>query len=97
MFDDDADLKDVVLDDRTARTYGLDIEDRALFGGQEFTISDTKPDYVSPILDDGDDEFIGGSSVSSKPGSSSKIDDANETETETDDDFEDEIDDDLED
>ena len=97
MFDDDADLKDVVLDDRTARTYGLDIEDRALFGGQEFTISDTKPDYVSPILDDGDDEFIGGSSVSSKPDSSSKIDDANETETETDDDFEDEIDDDLED
>jgi DNA-directed RNA polymerase subunit beta' len=86
MFDDAADLKDVVLDDRTARSYGLDIEDRAVFG-QEFSIADTKSDYISPILDDGDDEFIGGSSVSS-----SKTD-----EEEEEDEFEDDLEDEMED
>lgn len=55
VFDDDADLRDVVLDDRTARSYGLDsLEDRPSFGF-EYGMTDSKNDYISPILDDGDD------------------------------------------
>ena len=96
MFDDDADLKDVVLDDRTARSYGLDIEDRAIFG-QEFGISDTKSEYVSPILDDGDDEFIGGSSISSSKANVDSINSDDDFEEVSDDDFEDVSDDDFED
>jgi DNA-directed RNA polymerase subunit beta' len=51
MFDEDTDLKDVVLDDRTARSYGLDsLDDRPSFAfGYGMTES-------SPILDD--DELI---------------------------------------
>jgi DNA-directed RNA polymerase subunit beta' len=64
VFDDDTDLTDVVLDDRTARTYGLDsFEDPASYGltyGMGMT-PDSKTDFSSPILDD-DDELIGGSS-----------------------------------
>ncbi len=61
VFDDDADLRDVVLDDRTARNYGLDglegLEERPTFGF-DYGVSDTKPDvFTSAILDDGD-EFI---------------------------------------
>jgi DNA-directed RNA polymerase subunit beta' len=55
VFDDDADLRDVVLDDRTARSYGLDsLEDRPSFGF-EYGMTGSKNDYISPILDDGDD------------------------------------------
>lgn len=55
VFDDEADLRDVVLDDRTARSYGLDsLEERPTFGF-EYGMTDGKNDYVSPILDDGDD------------------------------------------
>jgi DNA-directed RNA polymerase subunit beta' len=55
VFDDDTDLRDVVLDDRTARSYGLDsLDDRATFGF-EYGMIDSKGEYVSPILDDGDD------------------------------------------
>jgi DNA-directed RNA polymerase subunit beta' len=55
VFDDEADLRDVVLDDRTARSYGLDsLEDRPTFGF-EYGMTDGKNDYISPILDDGDD------------------------------------------
>lgn len=55
VFDDEADLRDVVLDDRTARSYGLDsLEERPTFGF-EYGMTDSKADYVSPILDDGDD------------------------------------------
>jgi DNA-directed RNA polymerase subunit beta' len=57
VFDDDADLRDVVLDDRTARSYGLEsLEDRPAFGFEYgMGMTDGKTDYVSPILDDGDD------------------------------------------
>ncbi|HEY9748318.1 MAG TPA: DNA-directed RNA polymerase subunit beta', partial [Allocoleopsis sp.] len=63
VFDDDADLRDVVLDDRTARSYGLDgsFEDRPNFSFESFTLpsgGDDKP--TSAILDDDeliDDEF----------------------------------------
>jgi len=59
IIDDDADLKDVVLDDRTARTYGLDnsFEDRPGYGGYTFdNLGRTNESpFASPILDDGDD------------------------------------------
>lgn len=61
MFDDDADLKDVVLDDRSARSYGLDsMDDRpsytfGSFGGDE----DGEELYSAAILPD--DDLIGGS------------------------------------
>ncbi|MGQ9871251.1 DNA-directed RNA polymerase subunit beta' [Leptodesmis sp.] len=55
VFDHESDLRDVVLDDRTARSYGLDsLEDRPTFGF-EYGMTDAKNDYISPILDDGDD------------------------------------------
>ncbi|OLP16440.1 DNA-directed RNA polymerase subunit beta'' [Leptolyngbya sp. 'hensonii'] len=55
IFDDDVDLKDVVLDDRTARAYGLEtgFEDRPTFSFERFGEAE-KPG----ILDD--DELIGG-------------------------------------
>lgn len=54
MFDDDADLKDVVLDDRTARAYGLDnFEDRPNFSFDSFGMTPESPAF-SPILDDDD-------------------------------------------
>jgi DNA-directed RNA polymerase subunit beta' len=58
VFDEDADLRDVVLDDRTARSYGLDgLEDRATFGF-DYGLTDGKGElFGSAILDDGD-EFI---------------------------------------
>lgn len=60
VFDDDTDLTDVVLDDRTARTYGLDsFEDAASYGLSFGMTADSKTDFSSPILDD-DDELIGG-------------------------------------
>lgn len=66
VFDDDADLRDVVLDDRTARSYGLDgsFEDRPSFSFETFTVPDKGIDddgETSPaILDDDliDDEFM---------------------------------------
>ncbi|MDX2241162.1 MAG: DNA-directed RNA polymerase subunit beta' [Leptolyngbyaceae cyanobacterium bins.302] len=64
VFDDETDLTDVVLDDRTARTYGLDsFEDHASYGLTYGMTADTKTDFASPILED-DDELIGGSSGS---------------------------------
>ncbi|HIK18005.1 MAG TPA: DNA-directed RNA polymerase subunit beta' [Leptolyngbyaceae cyanobacterium M33_DOE_097] len=58
VFDDDADLKDVVLDDRTARNFSLDtFEDRTAYGYGNFGASNGDP-YSSAILDD--DELIGG-------------------------------------
>lgn len=64
VFDEDADLKDVVLDDRTARAYGLDIEDRPsyTFGSYGNPSSDGDDDLYPPaILPDDDDDLIGGS------------------------------------
>ncbi len=54
VFDDDADLKDVVLGDRTARAYGLDsFEDRPSFSFENIGMTpDSQP--FSPILDDED-------------------------------------------
>ena len=64
VFDEDADLTDVVLDDRTARTYGLDsFDDTATYGLSYGMTADSKTDFASPILDD-DDELIGGRSGS---------------------------------
>jgi DNA-directed RNA polymerase subunit beta' len=60
VFDDDSDLKDVVLDDRSARAYGLDnFEDRPTYGAN-YTLDTfgAKPEsgdaFASPILDDYD-------------------------------------------
>ncbi|MGI0487370.1 DNA-directed RNA polymerase subunit beta' [Pantanalinema rosaneae CENA516] len=63
VFDEDADLKDVVLDDRTARAYGLDIEDRPSYTfGSYGNPSDGDDDLYPPaILPDDDDDLIGGS------------------------------------
>ncbi|QZZ20424.1 DNA-directed RNA polymerase subunit beta' [Leptothermofonsia sichuanensis E412] len=54
MFDDDTDLRDVVLDDRTARAYGLDsFEDRPNFTFDNFGMTAESPAF-SPILEDDD-------------------------------------------
>jgi DNA-directed RNA polymerase subunit beta' len=56
VFDDDSDLKDVVLDDRTARAYGLDsFEDRPNFTALENIGMTPESQPFSPILDDDDD------------------------------------------
>jgi DNA-directed RNA polymerase subunit beta' len=56
VFDDDADLKDVVLDDRSARAYGLDsFDDRPSYNFDNFGMTSESPAF-SPILDD--DELI---------------------------------------
>jgi len=81
VFDDDTDLTDVVLDDRTARSYGLDTFEEAASYGLTFGMTaDTKTDFSSPILDD-DDELIGGSSGS--------LDDDDDGDDDDGDDFED--------
>lgn len=62
VFDDDTDLRDVVLDDRTARSYGLEgFEERPSYNFENFGLSDGDGDSepFSAILDD--DELIGGS------------------------------------
>lgn len=73
VFDEDADLRDVVLDDRTARTYGLDsFEDRPRYGyGMGI---DGNGETFSPILDD--DELVG---------SGGEMDDVDEVDDEVDD------------
>jgi DNA-directed RNA polymerase subunit beta' len=63
VFDEDVDLKDVVLDDRTARSYGLDgtFEDRPSFSFEGLTIPGDTETSSSAILDDDeliDDEFV---------------------------------------
>jgi DNA-directed RNA polymerase subunit beta' len=64
VFDDDADLSDIVLDDRTARSYGLDgldnFDERPSFSFESFGSSDDDDggSYSSPILDDDDDDLI---------------------------------------
>ncbi|MEB3339057.1 MAG: DNA-directed RNA polymerase subunit beta'', partial [Leptolyngbyaceae bacterium] len=58
IFDDDVDLKDVVLDDRTARSYGLELEERPSFSFDRPIPAE--PTETSVILDDDeliDDEF----------------------------------------
>jgi DNA-directed RNA polymerase subunit beta' len=60
VFDDDTDLKDVVLDDRSARAYGLDnFEDRPNYGSSYALDNfgakgDSGDTYSSPILYDDD-------------------------------------------
>jgi DNA-directed RNA polymerase subunit beta' len=55
VFDDDSDLKDVVLDDRSARAYGLDsFEDRPNFTALESVGMTPESQPFSPILDDDD-------------------------------------------
>ena len=59
VFDEDADLQDVVLDDRTARTYGLEgLEGPAYGSAYNFDTfarsGDEGEPYISPILDDDD-------------------------------------------
>ncbi|MBD2329024.1 DNA-directed RNA polymerase subunit beta' [Alkalinema sp. FACHB-956] len=66
MLDDDADLTDVVLDDRTARAYGLEsFEDRPSFSFESFGSGEGEggefASGFSPILDD--DELIDDSSI----------------------------------
>lgn len=62
VFDEDADLKDVVLDDRTARAYGLDIEDRPSYTfGSYGNSSDGDDDLYPPAILPDDDDLIGGS------------------------------------
>ncbi|MBD1843170.1 DNA-directed RNA polymerase subunit beta' [Cyanobacteria bacterium FACHB-63] len=58
IFDEDTDFSDVVLDDRTARSYGLEtLEERPSFSFESFGSSDDgDADAIySPILDDDDD------------------------------------------
>lgn len=57
VFDDDADLKDVVLDDRTARSYGLDsFDERPSYTLDNFGVAATTVEVepLSPILEDDD-------------------------------------------
>lgn len=55
VFDDDADLKDVVLDDRTARAYGLDnFDDRPGFSFDSFGMTSESPAISASILPDDD-------------------------------------------
>jgi DNA-directed RNA polymerase subunit beta' len=57
VFDDDADLKDVVLDDRTARSYGLDsFDERPSYTFDNFGVVGAAAEIepLSPILDDDD-------------------------------------------
>jgi DNA-directed RNA polymerase subunit beta' len=63
VFDEETDLSDIVLDDRTARSYGLEaldtFEDRPSFSFESFGAPSDEDDdggsYTSPILDDDDD------------------------------------------
>ena len=58
VFNDEADLNEVVLDDRTARSYGLDsFDERPSFSFESFGGGPTpaaEPDVFSPILEDDD-------------------------------------------
>jgi DNA-directed RNA polymerase subunit beta' len=57
-FDDEGDLTDVVLDDRTARSYGLDsFDERPSFSFESFgsPVADVDAEPFSPVLDDDDD------------------------------------------
>jgi DNA-directed RNA polymerase subunit beta' len=58
IFDDDTDFSEMVLDDRTARTYGLDsFEDRPSFSFESFGTSEADDDGASsfsPVVDDDD-------------------------------------------
>jgi DNA-directed RNA polymerase subunit beta' len=56
VLEDDPELKDVVLDDRTARSYGLDsLEERSTtFGFTNFGMTPDTADVFSPILEDDD-------------------------------------------
>ncbi|MBW4693240.1 MAG: DNA-directed RNA polymerase subunit beta' [Lyngbya sp. HA4199-MV5] len=55
VFDDDADLKDVVLDDRTARSYGLDsFDERPSYTFDNFGVGAADAEPFSPILEDDD-------------------------------------------
>ncbi|MFM7449227.1 MAG: DNA-directed RNA polymerase subunit beta' [Leptolyngbyaceae cyanobacterium] len=62
VFDEDADLQDVVLDDRTARNYGLEgleaLESPTYGSAYNFDTfarsGDEDEPYISPILDDDD-------------------------------------------
>ncbi len=61
VFDNDADLADIVLDDRTARNYNLEgLDERPSFSFESFGSGEGATDYgaayKSPILDD--DELI---------------------------------------
>ncbi|WP_239651532.1 DNA-directed RNA polymerase subunit beta'' [Neosynechococcus sphagnicola] len=57
IYDEDVDLKDVVLDDRTARTYSLEngFEDRATYG---YGVRGTEDEVVSPFVLEDEEEFI---------------------------------------
>jgi DNA-directed RNA polymerase subunit beta' len=53
VFEDDNSLAEVVLDDRTARSYGLDnLDDRAGFSFEGFVNDEGDGSNYSPILDD---------------------------------------------
>ncbi len=59
VFDDEADLNEVVLDDRTARSYGLDsFDERPSFSFESFggavTPAAESSDVFSPVLEDDD-------------------------------------------
>ncbi len=63
MFDDDSDLAEIVVDDRTARNYKLEgLEERPSFSFESFGAAapdggaDYGASYKSPILDDDDDD-----------------------------------------
>lgn len=93
VFDDDADLKDVVLDDRTARSYSLDtLEDRPSYGYGNYGAGVADP-YASAILDD--NELIGGSLsvVDTIVGSSLGVVDSLDSSLEGDDDVDVDVDD----
>ena len=69
-MNDDADLNDIVLDDRTARNYKIDgVDERPTFSFESFGSGDAGADYgaayKSPILDD--DELIDDSVGNKKP------------------------------
>ncbi len=58
FLDEDTDFSDVVLDDRTARSYGLEaMDDRPSFSFESFGNSDEadSDSIYSPIIDDDDD------------------------------------------
>ncbi|NJP08348.1 MAG: DNA-directed RNA polymerase subunit beta' [Leptolyngbyaceae cyanobacterium RU_5_1] len=75
VFDEDSDLRDVVLDDRTARSYGLDstLEDRPTYGF-DYGMGSSKTEF-SAILPDGDDEFISDATVNDDNGDDFEDDD----------------------
>jgi DNA-directed RNA polymerase subunit beta' len=93
MFDDDADLADIVVDDRTARNYKLEgLEERPSFSFESFGSGDGADygaAYKSPILEDDEliDDSIGGVAATT-PVAAAAV-----TTSTDDDDDEDEVDD----